>query len=278
MKRYTEIDIARGIGIVCVIMGHALATGPKALDSPISKNLFDLIYSFHMPLLMIIAGFALGISINKRNRKELIIKKAQRLLIPYFTAGILYFLMKTIIAKTKHFEYNEAKNLWKMIIGINPSFSLWFLYVLFLLSVLVIMVTTKKNIIVLAIIATVVSCVFANNRICEYVCYIFLGVLLYTFYDQVKKHLFKWYIQIFAGIVFIALFIVRNNIKNTILYNTANVAMAILASIIVLAFSYYLSKCKSGLVKAPIVIGKYSMDIYIIGSLTQPMLKILFGL
>lgn len=46
-----EIDIAKGIGIVLVIIGHTLP----------EKSFFrQIIYSFHMPLFMILSGVVIG--------------------------------------------------------------------------------------------------------------------------------------------------------------------------------------------------------------------------
>ena len=48
-KRIEYIDIARGIGILLVVMGH----NDFSLISPF---LFKLIYSFHMPLFFFMSG------------------------------------------------------------------------------------------------------------------------------------------------------------------------------------------------------------------------------
>lgn len=44
------IDIAKGIGIILMVIGHA--------DAP--RLLKNWIYGFHMPLFFIIAGYTLG--------------------------------------------------------------------------------------------------------------------------------------------------------------------------------------------------------------------------
>ena len=58
-KRLTYIDIAKGIGIVLVVLGHCIpdATSPTGISVPAYRWLHDVIYSFHMPLFFFLAGF-----------------------------------------------------------------------------------------------------------------------------------------------------------------------------------------------------------------------------
>ena len=54
-KRYTEVDIARGIGILFVVLGHSIKqTGVQA---GWIRILTYIIYSFHMPLFFCLSGF-----------------------------------------------------------------------------------------------------------------------------------------------------------------------------------------------------------------------------
>ena len=53
-KREEFIDIAKGIAILCVIIGH---TWKNAY--PADKRLMVFIYSFHMPLFFILSGWCL---------------------------------------------------------------------------------------------------------------------------------------------------------------------------------------------------------------------------
>ncbi len=46
--RYTEIDIAKGVGILFVVLGHSF---PNSLElSGASALIYNTIYSFHMPM------------------------------------------------------------------------------------------------------------------------------------------------------------------------------------------------------------------------------------
>lgn len=90
MKRDLTIDIAKGIGIILVVLGHIIS-----FDS-ISR----FIYCFHMPLFFFISGEALYYS-YKNNIKfiDFIKKRAKTILTPYFIFSIICFLYWVIIER-----------------------------------------------------------------------------------------------------------------------------------------------------------------------------------
>lgn len=84
-KREQSFDIAKGIGMLAVILGHMSIPG----------KLGDFIFSFHMPLFFLINGYFL-------KRKEgvsdfqYIRKKAKALLLPYAVTCIVVVLFSTL--------------------------------------------------------------------------------------------------------------------------------------------------------------------------------------
>ena len=70
-KRIYWVDCAKGILIVLMVIGHNIQFGSGA--EMLSENLyydnwiFKIIYSFHMPCLMLISGFFSYYSIQKKN-------------------------------------------------------------------------------------------------------------------------------------------------------------------------------------------------------------------
>ena len=82
-KRIEYIDIARGIGILLVVMGH----NDFAVVSPF---LYKLIYSFHMPLFFFLSGYFLNTSIGFW---EFFKKRFNGIMKPYFfTIFLIYFI------------------------------------------------------------------------------------------------------------------------------------------------------------------------------------------
>lgn len=85
-RRVEYIDVAKGIGIVCMLIGHHIQD---------AELLVEWIYSFHMPLFFFLTGYLY----ESRERKTqafgvLLRKQAQRLLYPYATFSTLMLLWK----------------------------------------------------------------------------------------------------------------------------------------------------------------------------------------
>lgn len=88
-NRDEAIDIAKGIAIICVIIGH--------LDG-VNGILANAIYSFHMPLFFLVSGYLFKPSGNK----ESIIKNFERLVKPYLLVCGLFFLWFLILGIKYH--------------------------------------------------------------------------------------------------------------------------------------------------------------------------------
>ncbi|MBP9989017.1 MAG: acyltransferase family protein, partial [Ruminococcus sp.] len=83
-KRIDWIDMAKGYGMILVIIGHIVA------DKGIA---FRLISSFHMPLFFVLSGYLFS---NKKTFKEFFIKKVKSLVVPYFCLCIPLIISKVI--------------------------------------------------------------------------------------------------------------------------------------------------------------------------------------
>lgn len=125
IKRNIAIDIAKGIGILLVIIGHgAIPSWSK-----------DAIFSFHMPLFFILSGYFF------RDETPLVRmrKDAKRLLLPYVvTIAVITLYMLVVHQAIKHDGwYYVINTLWFWIYptgapgGLNFSGPVWFLFALF---------------------------------------------------------------------------------------------------------------------------------------------------
>jgi len=96
MKRSGQIDIARGIGILLVVFGHNwIILNEK-------KELFHVIYSFHMPLFFFLSGLLIKSTLGF---KETFYTKTESLLKPYFTTLILLGLYKFLKSNINLIDY-----------------------------------------------------------------------------------------------------------------------------------------------------------------------------
>lgn len=132
-ERDSSIDIAKGIGIFLVVLGHTTD------NNIIAKWL----HSFHMPLFFFLSGL---FHIQLENYKNFLIKKVRGLLIPYFFFAIILFLFFIVISKNIGFSAGENLSIKENFIGIfigcdilgfsqiSWGGQLWFLLSLFIVS------------------------------------------------------------------------------------------------------------------------------------------------
>ncbi len=135
-ERLNYIDIAKGIGILLVVLGHTITN-----ESPIKTWL----YSFHMPLFFIISGI-LCKHTHEEDKKftEIFVSKCKRLIIPYVSFELIYIFLWMIFH-----DFSLAALRWNIIdslllyckVGAN-----WFLATLFVVELSFIMlVKCVKN-------------------------------------------------------------------------------------------------------------------------------------
>lgn len=84
MKRYKYLDVARGIGLMLVVISH-------------SCGLNSYLINFYIPLFFVLSGYTYR---EGRSYGENIAKKAKRLLIPYFGYSAVLFLFYMLMGRT----------------------------------------------------------------------------------------------------------------------------------------------------------------------------------
>lgn len=116
-KRIESLDIAKGIGILIVVLGHVL----RADDVFLKK----FIFSFHMPLFFMLSGFVF----NTENKKgKGLIGSELKLLSSYIVYGLLYLLINIPIGViSKSFSLWEAFMGFYQLIVLYGRGPLWFL-------------------------------------------------------------------------------------------------------------------------------------------------------
>lgn len=131
-QRNVLIDAAKGLGILLVVLGHAVQKNTPDFD-----NLtFRIIYSFHMPLFMFLSG-----CVAKYNNAQTLTKNITRLVVPflawYFLVG--YPVQWALTGQLPDFVA-YAYALFK-----SPDVGLWFLWVLYLCHCALYLVTTVHH-------------------------------------------------------------------------------------------------------------------------------------
>ncbi len=127
-RRETQIDIYKGIGILCIMIGHIGFGGVAD----------KVIHAFHMPMFFLISGFLFREKVTESFR-EYLIRKAKGLLIPYAIFGLAHYLVWLLCPVFRQEEIS-LKPLWHLL-WINTTRlpiagALWFLTALFFVSIL----------------------------------------------------------------------------------------------------------------------------------------------
>ena len=136
-KRITYFDLAKGIGIILVVLGHM---------ENISTELRIWISSFHMPLFFVISGMLIAakneIDIdfdNSNGIKTLVKKKAKGILVPYIWFSLIYIPIDII---NLFVLYNVDNHTFVQNILDSITFSgvsvMWFLPALFIAEIVAI--------------------------------------------------------------------------------------------------------------------------------------------
>jgi len=74
-KRSLTPDLSRGFAIFLVIWGHVIQQGLYGVTDVTENLVFKWIYSFHMPLFMLISGFFFYHSQKKKTLRDLVVNK-----------------------------------------------------------------------------------------------------------------------------------------------------------------------------------------------------------
>jgi acyltransferase len=124
-SRVHWIDIAKGLAILCVFIGHT---------DIVTWQARDFIYSFHMPVFFFLSGYCFS---NRRAFKDFVLNKARTILIPAFAVGILGRIIISVVSKILY----DAPINYKAII-LSPILQcgkynfLWFFPTLFVLMLI----------------------------------------------------------------------------------------------------------------------------------------------
>ena len=81
-KRIRFLDIAKGIGIICIIIGHLQFFAIKRI-----------VFTFHVPIFFLITGYFIN---AKRSIPEFVKTRARTLLVPYYVTCFVIIMFGTI--------------------------------------------------------------------------------------------------------------------------------------------------------------------------------------
>jgi fucose 4-O-acetylase-like acetyltransferase len=128
-----EMQVARGIGILLVTIGHSEPI------KTVFPHLFDIIYSFHMPLFFFLSGFFSTKLMSVGSFREwmrVVPVRLVYLVIPYITISVCYASLKYFVPQLTIRPVIPEELLLAIFIypTKNPALFLWFLYTIIIMQ------------------------------------------------------------------------------------------------------------------------------------------------
>ena len=282
-ERQKWIDMIKGFAIISVVIGHACE---RVFFSGWADNLQIIHYvdillnSYHMPLFFMASGYVYRMTEERKNStfKEFVKKKALDLLLPYSWFAVAVWIGKFVFSK---FVLKKVSVLDLLIMYVNPVAFLWFIYVLFFISVFIwIMEKVFKDkpfIIVPILVLMAIAYMFfkTDNRLIErflyYPIFYYVGVLIYRNREKLTSKYI--YIVIISGIVWVGLFILYYNYSVDLLKIIVGMSGAVF--FFTLFYSIFKNMSKSNFISTA---GVNSMYIYIMHPIIMNAVKMLFSI
>lgn len=279
-KRQIWLDEIKAFAIICVVIGHACERTMTGLvtQSPWILYLDLFVNSFHMPLFFMVSGY-----IYKNGRMSgkdttfipFFRKKFIDLFLPYTWFAVLIWGGKFIFS-----SYVVRKvsilNLFEMFI--NPVAFLWFIYLLFYISIFIWLLEKvfKDNciLVLLVLIPMTMTWVWFKSgnilldRFLYYPLFYYIGDCICKYKSTNKKV----YISIIALIIYCLLFIPYCNNPGTYAFKIIINLCGSLFFFIVLSSIFRKINCGSGM----LYIGKNTMYVYVMHPVVLNALRMLY--
>ena len=184
-SRLEYIDLTKLFAIYCVLWGHSLQY--MSVDDFTNNNVAKFIYSFHMPLFMVLSGYFFSSSL-KLTFVSLIVKKARQLVLPIFSWTIFIEIMYSIgkVYNGKNIAIIEfLKNLF-----LNLDSSFWFLKSLFFCYILAYIFIKLIKGEWLACFGALLLCSLHPNvfQLGFMLPFFFIGIFVKKYFQVIEKH------------------------------------------------------------------------------------------
>ncbi len=269
--RKSYIDIAKGIGIILVVLGHLDANGDM------SRN---LIYSFHMPLFFFLSGLFVKTDIPFG---DYIKKYAKTVYLPFASFVLFDIVLTTILDHCS--GKNAFLNLGQKLLTFTGlklgvmNIALWFLFGLFLMHLVFYFVGKNKWIKILALFLTVLFLFMSTRLTLPHYCLWIISIPCFGFYilgNLLKQSVFsladavmrrKTVYAVLSIAIFILLFYTSNltTCVDTTIYRYGNPFLYYVNALLGILGTLIISVVLSHSVRAEKILGFYGRNsIYIL--------------
>lgn len=286
-----EINILKGIAIVCVVLFHMYPPLSRSTGHFWSyfRNIIDMV---QMPTFMFASGFLYGFSgseiLSKSDYYAFVKKKFKRLMIPYLTVSLIIFFIKYLVGFFVTLKYPVDQNFWKYII-FHPyegfATFLWFIYVLFIIFLIFpIMKKYLKNSYILFLLILMIYFIplpgyvyFNLDLVRTQLVFFYIGYLYATNRER-SLNIHPKYLCLFFTIIFGFLYIKQavfwDSLGQFMAYRLTNLLFGISGMISLYYLSVLLSKKKNLLFYIFNIMGVYVAAIYLLHTIPMGLVSL----
>jgi fucose 4-O-acetylase-like acetyltransferase len=276
------ITIAKGIGIILVVIGHYYPNERPMYWELIHK----FIYGFHMPLFLMLSGYLYSKNhdIQKLNL-SFFKKKFNRLIIPFISIAILAFVIKYFAGQFYTLRHPVSVNSFLSIFITSKGTYfplLWFVYSLFIIFMIypILRLTLRSKYLIFFL---SISLLFINWPRYFYLSHVFMSLPFFCFgalfssqidFDTLENR--KVLYLLLIGIILLTLtyFFAEPFIENLLYLKITKLIIGISGSLTVISIAAILNKGLN-LNHFLYVIGFYSMSIYLLHTIFSSSVSII---
>ncbi len=295
-ERNIYLDLLKAINIILVVLGHCIQYGSGkdyALGTFFENPVFMFIYSFHMPLFMLISGYLFAFSLKSKDWKELLYIKFKQLIVPLACWSIISLFIS--IGKSVTGTSAESINVFWIIKKLLSGFIYgpWFLWAVWWCSLIIIFVrkffSDSPVIYLLGTLFTLILPDTLNLSLYNFMWPYFLLAYIFNSYDY-KSKFKKIYLSkpfIFSSFIIYGILLLFYNYDSYIYISGYNIlkgdaitqiynncfrfTIGIFGSIVAMYLIYALMKVLPEKVKYLAgYLGKNTLGIYIISGIIIP--------
>lgn len=130
-KRNDVLDIVKGIAAILVVWGHTIQYFSVGGFDFWESSIFRMIYSFHMPLFMLVSGYLFYWTCSRKTWTEVISGRIRGIGVPMIVWGTIIWLIRS--------RQNLTIGRW-----VGEIIGIWFLYAVIISSAIVVTIAKCK--------------------------------------------------------------------------------------------------------------------------------------
>jgi len=275
------IFIAKGLGIILVVVGHFHPEASPAYWSEMVK----IIYSFHMPMFFALSGYLY--SHGKYSYTDLVKTKTKRLLYPFVSIAGTFFMIKYVAGLTVNLDKSiNFQSVYALLYDPVNSYMplLWFVHALFVIFVLFPLARLFLNNISIFILLIAVNVIFGSDYLVfgkafANMPFFVVGVILRENVKLSRMLINANWSFIFTPLVlFCSAYAILLSVSTFSLFRyPAQFFLGAVGTLFIINLSHAISSISDNKTKDVLVhIGYYSMTIYLFHTLFESSVRIAF--